>query len=293
MNGEFYAKIRDFTASAKGARKKVVSFLLQHPEEAAFMTIEGLAATSGVSAGMVSRTVREMGFDGFADMQSQIRQVVRKNITPSARLMRAKEDETTFRETVRYEARNLLSVLRLNSDETIRNGARLLATAPTVHVLGLRSSYPPAFSLALGLSQIRENVLLMDLSTGLLAEQIKRFSPGDLAVIISFPRYLRESLLMVQEAKASKCSILAITDSFSSPLTMQADVTLLAPYESASFFNTPVAMYGITNSLLVETAQTLGDKGARSLDRLNSIQKRWKILVSSEDAWQPNLMPDE
>ena len=293
MNGDFYAKIREFTASAKGARKKVVSFLLQHPEEAAFMTIEGLAATTGVSAGMVSRTVREMGFDGFADMQSQIRQVVRKNITPAARLLRAREDGPSFRDTVRWEMRNLLALLKLNSDDALRNGARLLASAPSVHVLGMRSSYGPAFSLGLGLSQIRENVILMDLTTGLLAEQTKRFSPGDLAVIISFPRYLRESLLMVQEAKISKCSILAITDSFSSPLAMQADVTLLAPYESASFFNSSVAMCGIANALLAETTQLLGDRGARSLERLNNIQKRWKVLVSSEDAWEPNLPPVE
>ena len=293
MSGDFYAKIREFTVSAKGARKKVVTFLLQHPEEAAFMTIEGLAGTCGVSAGMVSRTVREMGFDGFADMQSQIRQVVRKNITPYARLRRARAGEASFRDTVRWEMKNLASVLKLNSEETIQNAAALLAQAPSIHVLGLRSSFPPAYSLVLGLSQIRENILLMDLGTGLLVEQIKRLSPGDVMVIISFPRYLRESLLMAQEAKTAGCSLVTITDSFSSPLTMQADVALLAPFESASYFNSPIAAYGITNTLLAETAQMLGDKSARDLERLNYIQNRWKLLISIEDAWRPNLPADE
>lgn len=289
MSGDFYAKIRDFTVSAKGARKKVVSFLLQHPEEAAFMTIEGLASASGVSAGMVSRTVREMGFDGFADMQSQIRGVVRKNISPSARLPHAGKSETAFRDTVRREIKNLAAVLKLNSEEAVRNAARLLADSSAVHILGLRSSFAPAYSLAIGLDQIRENVLLMDWSAGLLAEQIKRFAQGDLVVIVSFPRYLRESLLMVQEAKNCKCGVLAITDSFSSPLTMQADVSLHAPYESGSFFNSQVATYGLISSLLTETTHALGDKSARELERLALIQKRWKVLVNSEDAWRPNL----
>ena len=290
MSGDFYAKIREFTVSAKGARKKVVTFLLQKPEEAAFMTIEGLAAASGVSAGMVSRTVREMGFDGFADMQNQIRQVVRKNITPTSRIRRVRKEGASFRDTVRWEMRNLANLLKLNSEETIRAAATMLAEAPAVHVLGLRSSFAPAYSLSFGLGQIREHVFLMDLSSGLLAEQAKRFKPGDLMVLISFPRYVRESLLMAQEAKTAGCRILAITDSFSSPLTMQASIALLAPYESSSYFNSTIAMYGITNTLLVETGQILGDKSAQELERLNVIETRWKLLINSEDAWRPNLL---
>jgi len=289
MTGDFYSKIREFTITAKGARRKVVTFLLQKPEEAAFMTIEGLADVSGVSAGMVSRTVREMGFDGFADMQSQIRQVVRRNISRSARLRRARQEGASFRDTIRWELRNLAQLIKLNSEETVQKAATMLAKAPAIHVLGLRSSFAPAYSLAFGLGQIREYVYLMDLGPGLLAEQAKRLDSGELMVLISFPRYVRESLLMAQEAKTAGCQILAITDSFSSPLAMQADIALLAPFESSSYFNSTIAMYGITNALLVETAQALGEKGVQELERLNAIEQRWKLLISSEDAWRPNL----
>lgn len=289
MSGDFYSKIREFTVTAKGARRKVVTFLLQKPEEAAFMTIEGLAEVSGVSAGMVSRTVREMGFDGFADMQNQIRQVVRRNISRSARLRRARQEGVSFRDTIRWELRNLARLVKLNSEETVQKAANMLAKASAVHVLGLRSSFAPAYSLAFGLGQIREDVHLMDLGFGLLAEQAKRLSARELMVLISFPRYVRESLLMAQEARTAGCQILAITDSFSSPLAMQADIALLAPFESSSYFNSTIAMYGITNALLVETAQALGDKGVQELERLNAIEQRWKLLIDSEDAWRPNL----
>ncbi|SBW01448.1 putative Transcriptional regulator, RpiR family [uncultured delta proteobacterium] len=289
MSGDFYSKIREFTVTAKGARRKVVTFLLQKPEEAAFMTIEGLAEVSGVSAGMVSRTVREMGFDGFADMQNQIRQVVRRNISRSARLRRARQEGVSFRDTIRWELRNLAKLVKLNSEETVQKAANMLAKAPAVHVMGLRSSFAPAYSLVFGLGQIREYVYLMDLGFGLLAEQAKRLAAGELMVLISFPRYVRESLLMAQEAKTAGCQILAITDSFSSPLAMQADLALLAPFESSSYFNSTIAMYGITNALLVETAQALGERGVQELERLNAIEQRWKLLINSEDAWRPNL----
>ncbi len=233
-----------------------------------------------------------MGFDGFADMQNQIRQVVRKNISPTGGKRRIRRDGASFRDLIHWEMKNLSQLVKLNSEETVRKAATMLARAPSVHVLGLRSSFAPAYSLVFGLTQIRPNVLLMDLSSGLLAEQAKRLAAKDLMVLISFPRYVRESLLMAQEAKAAGCDILAITDSFSSPLTMQADIALLAPFDSSSYFNSTIAMYGITNALLIETAQILGDKGAQELDRLNAIEQRWKLLISSEDAWRPNLMDE-
>ena len=289
----FYAKISEFNGIAKGARKKVVTFLSQHPEETAFMTIEGLAAHSGVSAGMVSRTVREMGFDGFADMQEQIRRLVRKNITPVARLQRAQSGEGSFLQHVRHDIKSLASTLKLNAEETFNAGATLLATAPAVHVMGLRSSFVLAYSLSLGLRQIREDVHHMRIAAGLLAEEIKRIRRGDTFVIIAFPRYQRESLLMTEEAKNIGCSIIAVTDAFSSPLAMQADVTFLAPFESLSYFNSPVAGYSVINTLLGQTAHAMGVKSQFDLERLLAIQNRWRSLVDSKDAWDQHLLVDE
>ena len=293
MADGFYAKISEFNATAKGARKKVVVFLSQHPEEAAFMTIEGLAASSGVSAGMVSRTVREMGFDGFADMQEQIRRLVRKNITPVARLQRAQSGEGSFRHHVRHGIKSLANMLKLNAEETFVAGAGLLASAPAVHILGLRSSYVLAYSLALGLRQIREKVYHMRIAAGLLAEEIKRIRQGDVFVVIAFPRYQRESLLMTQEAKQLGCSIIALTDGFSSPLAMQADVTFLAPFESPSYFNSPIAGYSVISTLLGQTARILGTESQEDLEHLLAIQNRWRTLVDSKDAWDQHLMVDE
>ena len=293
MGADFYTKVSEYNTIAKGARRKVGTFLSQRPEEAAFMTIEELAAGSGVSAGMVSRTVREMGFDGFSDMQSQIRKLVRKNITPAARLQRAQRGEGSFRYHVRSELKSLASTLKMNAEQTFGTAAHFLATARAVHVMGLRSSHAAAYSLAVGLAQIREDVYHITLDAGLLAEEIKRIRPGDVFAVIAFPRYQRESLLMTREAKNIGCSIIAITDGFSSPLAMQADVTFLAPFESPTYFNSPVATYGIVGTLLGQTSRLLGAKSQEELERLYDIQNRWRQLVDSKDAWEQSLPLDE
>jgi DNA-binding MurR/RpiR family transcriptional regulator len=111
--------------------------------------------------------------------------VVRKNISPTVRLRHAQE-RASFCDMVRWEMRNLASVLKLNSEDSIQQAAKMLANAPNIHVLGLRSSFAPAYSLAFYLQQVRQ-VMLMDLSAGYLSEQAKRFRNDDLVVIFSFP----------------------------------------------------------------------------------------------------------
>ncbi len=116
---------------------------------------------------------------------------------------------------------------------------------------------------------------------------------GDVFTVIAFPRYQRESLLMAQEAKNIGCSIIAVTDGFSSPLAMQADVTFLSPFESPTYFNSPVAAYGIIGTLLGQTARILGNKSEEHLERLLTIQNRWRQLVDSKEAWEQHLHQEE
>lgn len=284
MGKSFYDKVYEFNATAKGSQKRLATFLLRSPNEAALMTIEGMAEAVGVSAGMVSRAVRKMGFDGFAEMQRHIRKGMLKTLSPSGRLKKS-SSSSSGAESLAQDARNLTAITTLNPDKNFRKASDLLIEAPRVHVMGLRSSYPLAYFLALCLEQLRDDVFLMDPATGRISEQITRLKPGDLAVLISFPRYLCDSLRMAQEARRAGCNLLAITDSLSAPLALQADAALVAPYEGASFFNSLVAPLSLVNALLTDVVAALGEKGAAALEHLADVQKRWNIMPDDNEAW--------
>ena len=286
MDSDFSIKIKEFASSAKGARKKIAMLMLHRPDDASFMTIEELAANVGISAGMVSRVVRDMGYVGFADMQAHLRQSVRKNFSPTARLQEARDTHAGAQDSLRQDMENLSSIARLNSDEILSKAAGFLVQAPAVHVMGLRTSHAVAHFLVSALGQLRRNVTLLGSDSGGIVEQIKSFDPGDVVVLVSFPRYLVETLRMAEEAKVAGCTLLGITDSTASPLALESDVALLAPYEGTSFFNSLVAPLGIVNLLLAYVADMLQDKGVAELERMNSIRERWNQLIDKKHAWE-------
>ncbi len=292
MRRNFFAALKEFMASAKGTRRTFVSLLLEQPESAAFMTIEDLAKAAGISAGMISRIIRELNFDGFAHFQKELRREVRKDVSPVARLKKPAAIQEELQDSFVKDQENLRNAALMNSEETLLKAATLAATAPSVHVLGFRSSYPLAFFIAHILEQMRDAVTLMDFSTGRLVEHLLAPQPNDLVIVVAYPRYLRSCILAAQEVKRAGSRLLAITDSLSSPLALCADVALVAPYEGTSYFNTLVGPFSVVNCFLAQTVKALGADNKERLERLTKAQDRWSLLIDSKDAWQLTLPED-
>lgn len=282
ITSEFYEKLGAHAIPGKGGVGKVAGFILERNDEAMFMSIGELAEAAGVSAGTVSRAVRMMGFSGFADMQGQLRAVGRRNLTPAAKLDESLENEPKSREMISHDIKGLQEVLEKNSEAAFHEGARLLATAPAIHIMGMRSSYVAAFSLAIGLDQLRDNVHLMDMPASRLWEQIRRLEPGDLMVLVAFPRYVAATVNMIEEARRTGCDIMALTDGPLSPLAKAAKVAFHAPYESTTYFNTMVGSLGIVNTLLGKVGHMLHEEGRRKLEVHNAILERWGVLAKME-----------
>ncbi len=290
MEDTFYDTVSGFAGQARGAKRKVAGFLLEHPGKAAFMSIAELAEAAGVSTGTVSNVMREMGFGSFAAMQARVQSIAKRHITPAARLEDADADGANHLQSLRKDQANLEELFQLNTRETFDEAAALLAHSRAVHVMGLRSSFTGAYFLAHALEQIRENVHIVDNNTGRLPEQAQRFAEGDLVVLISFPRYLKESVLMAEEARLRRCPFIAITDSVFSPIARHAAVTFIAPYESASFFNSNVAVLAVVNALICQVTHLLRGRSKTRLELHNAILQRWGTLVDSEGGARLNFL---
>ncbi len=276
----FHNKIKDFSLTAKGANQKVAVFLVDHLQDAAFMTVEEVAQRTGVSPGTVSRAAKAMGFAGFPDIQEQIRQIVRSSIAPVARMEKIDRDRFDVRASLQFDIENLQSLSTHLSSESVQKAVSLLSKTETIRVMATRSSYSVAYFLALALSQIRENVFLMDVKTGQLFDESRRLRAGDLFVAVALPRYSQDTIFMTEEARKAGCHILAVTDSLFSPLSALADITLPVPYESLSFFNSYVASFALANILIAQTAVCLKKKSTESLEQLNRLHEEHAVFYT-------------
>ncbi len=163
-----------------------------------------------------------------------------------------------------------LEITQNQSTSRLESACKLLEKSSRVHVAGFRASYAIAFGLVYPYRLFRPDVQLLDGQGGTLEMQQRAMSVKDALIVISFAPYSREALQVAEAAKQAGCRIVALTDSFASPLSLIAQETLLFSVRSPSFFPSVAAGLGLAEALV----QTLASRaGASVVGRINEAER--------------------
>ena len=80
-------KINKKMSSLSKGQKRLASFILEHYDQAAFMTASKLGKIAGVSESTVVRFATEMGFDGYPKMQNELSNLIKTKLTATQRMI--------------------------------------------------------------------------------------------------------------------------------------------------------------------------------------------------------------
>mgnify|MGYP001947368179 FL=1 len=114
-------------------------------------------------------------------------------------------------------------------------------------------------------------------------EQIMHIKQDDLLIGISFPRYASRTIEAMEFAKSKGTEIVAITDSYLSPLTTYADYTLLARSDMASFVDSLVAPLSLINALIVAISLRHKEDISSSFSQLEDIWSEYNVYVNKKN----------
>lgn len=231
------------------AQQRVADYLLSHTDEIAFLTVERLAAASGVSPATITRFAVQVGYSGYPALQEAVRESVRRRLAPPQRLQELPQDDL-FSRSFDLEIRSLQEARELNPQPVLERAVQLLLEAKWIYVVAMGSTYPVAVHAARVLHQGLGKVSLISGTGGFLAEELVTIQPGEVLLAISLPRYGRSVLDVIRYAREKGLTILLLTDSHRSPAAGMADLVLRTPFESASFFNANTAAMAVANAVL-------------------------------------------
>ncbi|MGW5672730.1 MurR/RpiR family transcriptional regulator, partial [Micromonospora sp. NPDC003776] len=107
---------------------------------------------------------------------------------------------------------------------------KLLAASRPLPVLGLRAAAPLAAYFAYFAAKVHPDVRVLDDGGSLLADRLEQAAAAGAGALLAFvlPRYPRETLDALREARDLGLTVVAITDSPVSPATDHAEVVLPA-----------------------------------------------------------------
>ena len=259
------------------AQRRIMQYIIEHYEEAIFLTASQLAENVGVSEATVVRLAQALGFDGYPGMQRKFRQGLQDRLSTVTRLEHAVDHARKTGDVVvkvlQEDIHNLSQTLRNLSLDIFERAVADLQSAKRIFVVGLRGAHAPALTLATYLRFLGKQAYLLAPGHGEMWDILQGLARSDLVVGISFPRYTQITLEVMQHARKKKARVGAITDSPLSPLARHAHWVLTATCQLDSYIESFTAATSLINALL--TAMSLQDPG-----------KTLRILRQREALWE-------
>jgi DNA-binding MurR/RpiR family transcriptional regulator len=208
-------------------QRRIAHSLVQHAAAAAYLSAAEVAELAKVSQPSVTRFAIALGYDGYPALRRRLRELTAAATTVGAPPSAGNE----LQRAVRAESERLDRLAgELADRERIAAAGRLLATSRPLPVLGLRAAAPLAAYFAYFAAKVHPDVRVLDAGGSQLADRIEQAAAAGAGSLLAFvlPRYPRETLDALREARAAGLRIVAITDSPVSPATEYAEIVLPA-----------------------------------------------------------------
>lgn len=264
-----------FPRLSKG-QKLIAEFILKHYDKAAFMTAAKLGVSVGVSESTVVRFANELGFTGYPKLQKALQELIKNKLTTVQRIELSNDyitEESALKGVLKSDMENIRATLEKINNKTFEEVISCIFRAKKIYIIGLRSSTALADFLGFYLNLILNNVKNVENGMSDIFEQMISINEDDLVIGIGFPRYAGRTIEALSFAKSRNAKVVAITDSLLSPLATNADYTLIAQSNMASFVDSLVAPLSVINALII----TVG---------LREKEKIQHIFTDLEDIWQ-------
>lgn len=286
MSRDILTVIRNSMGTFSKGQKLIGRFILENYDKAAFMTASRLGKTVSVSESTVVRFAAELGYDGYPAMQKALQEMIRSKLTTVQRIEVSNDrlgDQDVLTKVVQSDIEKIRMSLEEMSRQEFSAVVDAIVGARRIYILGVRSSAALSDFIAFYFNLIFDNVSQVQTTLASeMFEQMLRVGEGDLVIGISFPRYSTRTVRAMEFARDQGATVVAITDSETSPLYDTAKYRLLAKSDMASFVDSLVAPLSIINALIVAVGRKKAAEVTETFQRLEQIWDEYKVYEKVE-----------
>ncbi|WP_436523219.1 MurR/RpiR family transcriptional regulator [Actinoplanes sp. HUAS TT8] len=257
-------------------QRRIAHSLVEHAAKAAYLSAAEVAELAGVSQPSVTRFAMALGYSGYPALRRELRALASDAPGEPA-------GENSMQRAVLAETEHLRRLAEeLQRPDDVRRAAELLVAGGPLPVLGLRAAAPLAAYFGYFAAKVFPDVRVLDSGgTGLLdrLEQARAAGAGAMLAIV-LPRYPRESVEAVREAKAAGYAVVAITDSAVSPVADDADVVLPAAVGTRLVFDLHTGPMAMAMVLLEAMCDAAPEPVQRRLEEFEASAARRNIFTA-------------
>jgi DNA-binding MurR/RpiR family transcriptional regulator len=259
------------------AQRRIAHSLVEHASAAAYLSAAEVATRAGVSQPSVTRFALALGYDGYPSLRQRLRELTGNGAAPKPH---ATDNE--LQRAVRAESHNLVRLAdRLGDREALDAAAALLAGSDPLPVLGLRAAAPLAAYFGYFAAKVHPGVRVFDSGGSLLVDRLEqaRDAGATAMLAIVLPRYPREALDAIDDARAAGLSTVVVTDSGLSPAASRADIMLPAGVGTGLVFDLHAAPMAMTMLVLQAMCDADPERAQRRLEQFEQSAARRHVFT--------------
>lgn len=283
---DIITRINSQFVSMSKSHKRIASYIMDHYEQAVFMTAARLGEELGISESTVVRFASGIGYEGYPEFQKALEEWVKDKLS-SVQKIGVKYGNSTQSEVLNAVLSSDMEKIRdtmENLDEVaFETAVDIILEARAVYIVGIRSCEPLADFLSFYLNMIRGNVwLLRTTSVSEMFEQMIRIDEKDAIIGISFPRYSMRTLKAMEFANDRNARVITITDSVHSPMNLYSSCNLLARSDMVSIVDSLVAPLSVINALVVALCLKRPEEVKHNLETLEEAWNNYQVYLNDE-----------
>jgi DNA-binding MurR/RpiR family transcriptional regulator len=236
------------------SQKDVARYIVDHLDEAAFLTAEELARRASTSSSTVVRFSQALGFEGYPELQQAAIEEYRNSIagggsgTASSGALFS-FDHTELEGSLGADYANLEETARNLTREQVDTSVAALANAHRVVIVGVDQ-------MAFFASYLRHMLSLLDIRAEIVAstggeslQRLGRIDENTLVIALSAGRAHPLLLRAMKLALHRRARTLAISDASLSEVGEHAEMTLYYSSNSPSFARSNTALMALVQAL--------------------------------------------
>jgi DNA-binding MurR/RpiR family transcriptional regulator len=257
-------------------QRRIAHCLMEHAQKAAYLSAAEVADLAGVSQPSVTRFAMALGYEGYPALRREMRWLATDEARPGP-----DAERNPMQHAVQAEADHLLRLRdELGRLDDVERAARLLVDTPVLPVIGLRAAAPLAGYFGYFAAKVRPDVRILDTGGTNLLDRLDqaRQAGASAALTVVLPRYPRESLDAIREARAAGLAVVVITDSAVSPAAQAADVALPAAVGTQLVFDLHTGPMAMAMVLLQAMCDADPEPAQRRLEEFEAAATRRHVF---------------
>ncbi len=267
---QIQSRMEDLT---RAERQLAMSMLENYPASG-LGTLNALASNAGVSVPTVARMVQKLGYNGFPEFQTSLRDELRdKGKTPIAKhdtwAGAAPQEHilNRFTDAVIENIRQTLS--HIDPEQFDRACALIGDVDRTLYIVGGRITHTLAEYLYMHMQVIRPNLTHVQSTSNTWPHYLLNAKQGDVFVVFDVRRYENNTLKLAEFAHQRGATIILLTDQWRSPVHKLADICLTNRIVVPSAWDSSA-----TIMLLIETmiSAIQSQNWERTKDRIETLE---------------------